>query len=108
MLCDKCINRNICKYYSFFVDAPMQITIESCEKYKCNEKQNVIKYQNPNDNMALLKYKEPIDYSKLNLQQFEEETSQDDEEEERIVVDLSEQHVDKITSITDLLLGDDK
>ena len=103
MLCDKCLNRNICKYFAFIADAPMQITIDTCEKYLSNV-QPV--QQNPNDNVALLRFKEPIDYSKFNLPQTEQEVQE--EEEERITVDLSEEHSCKVTSITDLLLGDDE
>lgn len=105
MLCDKCLNKNICKYFAFFADAPMQITIENCEKYVSNNKPSTT-YQNPNDNVALLHFKEPIDYSKFNLPQSEPEVQE--EEEERITVDLSEEHKCKVTSITDLLLGDDE
>lgn len=103
MLCDKCLNKNICKYFAFFADAPMQITIENCEKYMSNIKPSVI-HQNPNDNVSLLQFKEPIDYSKFNLPQSEPEVQED---EERITVDLTEDHNCKVTSITDLLLGDD-
>jgi hypothetical protein len=104
MLCDKCLNKNICKYFAFFADAPMQITIENCEKYVSNIKPSVV-HQNPNDNVSLLHFKEPIDYSKFNLSQSEPEVQED---EERITVDLTEEHNCKITSITDLLLGDDE
>lgn len=100
MLCDKCLNRTICKYYAFFADAPMIVNIESCEKARMNIEQPTFK--NPNDNIALLNnFKQPIDYSKFNIPQDEEEI---DEEEERVFVDLSQQTEEKETSMMDLLL----
>ena len=105
MLCDKCLNRTICKYYAFFADAPMIITIESCEKARMAIEQPTFK--SPNDNIALLNnFKQPIDYSKFNIPQDEEEI---DEEEERVFVDLSQQTEEKETSMMDLLLeGENK
>ena len=105
MLCDKCLNKNICKYFAFFVDAPMQIIIENCEKYVSNIKPSTVSL-NPNDDIALLRFKEPIDYSKFNLSQTDQEVQE--EEEERITVDLSQVHENKVVSISDLLLGDDE
>ncbi len=100
MLCDKCLNRTICKYYAFFADAPMIVNIESCEKVRMPAEQPTFK--NPNDNVALLNnFKQPIDYSQFNIQQEEEETVED---EERVFVDLSQQTEEKETSIMDLLL----
>ena len=69
MLCDKCLNRTICKYYAFFADAPMIVTIESCEKARMNVEQPIFK--NPNDNIALLNFKQPIDYSQFDIPQEE-------------------------------------
>ena len=105
MLCDKCLNRTICKYYAFFADAPMIVTIESCEKARITIEQPTFK--NPNDNIALLNnFKQPIDYSKFNISQDEEEI---DEEEERVFVDLSQQTEEKEISMMDLLLeGENK
>jgi hypothetical protein len=80
----------------------MIVTIESCERFQ--GKQNII-HNNPNDNVALLNFKEPIDYSKFNTKQEEEII---EEEEERVFVDLSEDNSSKVVSITDLLLGDDE
>ena len=102
MLCDKCLNKGICKYRSFLANAPMIVTIESCERY---EGKPTIVHNNPNDNVTLLNFKEPIDYSKFNTKQEEEIV---EEEEERVFVDLSEDHSNKVVSITDLLLGDDE
>ena len=102
MLCDKCLNRTICKYYDFLKDAPMIINIESCEKATFNNSKII--NTNPNNNVALLNYKEPIDYSKFNL----EEEQEDFEDEERIFVDLSETTEEKGKSMLDLLMeGDD-
>jgi hypothetical protein len=103
MLCDKCLNKNICKYFAFFVDAPMIVNIESCEKFAGKEI--------PSNNNHIpsqpegFAFKKPIDYSQFEKQ---EETELLEAEEERITVDLSQVHEDKIVSITDLLLGDDK
>ena len=102
MLCDKCLNKGICKYRSFLANAPMIVTIESCERFEA--KQTIV-HTNPNDNVALLNFKEPIDYSKFNTKREEEIV---EEEEERVFVDLSEDHSNKVVSITDLLLGDDE
>ena len=102
MLCDKCLNKGICKYRSFLANAPMIVTIESCERFET--KQTVI-HSNPNENMTLLNFKEPIDYSKFDIKREEEITEED---EERVFVDLSEDHGNKVVSITDLLLGDDE
>ncbi len=104
MLCDKCLNRNICKYYAFFADAPMEITIESCEKFVTKQKasSNVEDIHYPKQML----FKEPIDYSQFETN--EKITLLENDEEERITVDLSEEHTSKVTSITDLLLGDDK
>ena len=100
MLCDKCLNRAICKYYAFFADAPMVINIESCEKARMTIEQPTFK--SPNDNIALLNnFKQPIDYSKFNMSQDEEEI---DEEEERVFVDLSQQTEEKEISMMDLLM----
>ena len=100
MLCDKCLNRAICKYYAFFADAPMVINIESCEKARMIIEQPTFK--SPNDNVALLNnFKQPIDYSKFNISQDEEEI---DEEEERVFVDLSQQTEEKEISMMDLLM----
>ena len=105
MLCDKCLNRTICKYYAFFADAPMIVTIESCEKARMTTEQ--LTFKSPNDNIALLNnFKQPIDYSKFNIPQDEEEI---DEEEERVFVDLSQQTEEKEISMMDLLLeGENK
>lgn len=102
MLCDKCLNKGICKYRSFLANAPMIVTIESCERF---EGKQAIVHNNPNDNVTLLNFKEPIDYSKFNTKQEEEIIEED---EERVFVDLSEDHSNKVVSITDLLLGDDE
>ena len=100
MLCDKCLNRAICKYYAFFADAPMVINIESCEKARMTIEQP--RFKSPNDNIALLNnFKQPIDYSKFNMSQDEEEI---DEEEERVFVDLSQQTEEKEISMMDLLM----
>ena len=100
MLCDKCLNRTICKYYAFFADAPMIVTIESCEKARFPAEQP--KFKNPNDNIALLNnFKQPIDYSKFDIPQEEEEEI---DEEERVFVDLSQQTEEKEISMMDLLL----
>ena len=102
MLCDKCLNRTICKYYAFFADAPMIITIESCEKANIPIEQPIFK--NPNDNIVPLNFKQPIDYSKFDIPQEEEEI----EDEEKVFVDLSQPTEEKETSIMDLLLkGED-
>ena len=99
MLCDKCLNRTICKYYAFFADAPMVINIESCEKAIMSVEQPTFK--NPNDNVALLNFKQPIDYSQFNIPQEEDETIED---EEKVFVDLSQQAEEKEISMMDLLL----
>ncbi len=100
MLCDKCLNRTICKYYAFFADAPMIVNIESCEK--ANFKTSCVK-SNPNDNIALLNFKQPIDYSQMgiNKEEIEEEPG------EKITVDLSECNEPEHVDIMDLLIGDD-
>lgn len=100
MLCDKCLNKGICKYRSLLANAPMVVTIESCERFE--SKQPVINNQN---NQNAFKYKEPIDYSKFDIEQKEEII---EEEEEKVFVDLSKDHSNKVVSITDLLLGDDE
>ena len=82
MLCDKCLNRTICKYYAFFADAPMVINIESCEKAIMSVKQPTLK--DPNDNVALLNFKQPIDYSQFNIPQ---------EENDEEYVSLDEEYV---------------
>ena len=103
MLCDKCLNRTICKYYAFFADAPMIVNIESCEKARFPAEQPIFK--NPNDNIALLNnFKQPIDYSQFNISQEEEEI---DENEEKITVNLSECTEPKYNSMLDILIGDD-
>lgn len=102
MLCDKCLNKGICKYRSFLANAPMIVTIESCERF---EGKQTIVHNSPNDNVTLLNFKEPIDYSKFNTKQEEEIIEED---EEKVFVDLSEDHSNKVVSITDLLLGDDE
>lgn len=99
MLCDKCLNRTICKYYAFFADAPMIINIESCEK--ASFKTSHVK-SNPNDNIALLNFKQPIDYSQLGIK---EETIEE-EPEEKITVDLSENNEPEHVTIMDILIGD--
>ena len=91
-----------CKYFAFVADAPMQITIDSCEKYLSNVQP--IK-QNPNDNVALLNFKQPIDYSQFNMQSQDEEEI--DENEEKITVNLSECAEPKYDSMLDILIGDD-
>lgn len=105
MLCDKCLNRTICKYYAFFADAPMIVNIESCEKAIMPAKQPTFK--NPNDNVALLNFKQPIDYSQFDIPQ--EENDETIEDEEKVFVDLSQQTEEKEISMMDLLLeGDNK
>jgi hypothetical protein len=109
MLCKKCSNKNICKYYAFFADAPMVINIESCEKFISKEIPS-----NNNNHFATqdrLVFKKPIDYSEFET--FKPENNEalfdiEEEEEERITVDLSQTHENKVVSISDLLLGDDK
>lgn len=107
MLCDKCSNKSICKYYDFLVNAPMIIHIESCEKANIKSVQPI--NQNPNDNVALLKFKEPIDYSKIEGINLEQEETYE-EEEERILVNLSECGEIESSSFSDILIGgnDDK
>lgn len=105
MLCDKCLNRTICKYYAFFADAPMIVNIESCEKAIMPAEQPTFK--NPNDNIALLNFKQPIDYSQFDIPQ--EENDEIIEDEEKVFVDLSQQTEEKEISMMDLLLeGDNK
>ena len=59
-------------------------------------------FKSPNDNITLLNnFKQPIDYSKFNISQDEEEI---DEEEERVFVDLSQQTEEKEISMMDLLM----
>ena len=83
----------------------MVINIESCEKAHIPKEQPTFK--NPNDNIALLNnFKQPIDYSKFNISQDEEEVEED---EERVFVDLSQQTEEKEISMMDLLLeGENK
>ena len=100
MKCDKSLKRTICKYYAFFADAPMIVNIESCEKAIMSVEQPTFK--NPNDNVALLNFKQPIDYSQFNIPQ--EEDDEIIEDEEKVFVDLSQQTEEKETSIMDLLL----
>ena len=100
MLCDKCLNRTICKYYAFFADAPMVVNIESCEK--ATFKTSCVK-NNPNDNIALLNFKQPIDYSQMGI----EEEKVEEEPGEKITVDLSECNEPAHVDIMDLLIGDD-
>lgn len=100
MLCDKCLNRTICKYYAFFADAPMVVNIESCEK--ANFKTSCVK-NNPNDNIALLNFKQPIDYSQMGIK----EEKVEEEPGEKITVDLSECNEPAHVDIMDLLIGDD-
>ena len=92
MICDKCQNRQICKYYAFIADAPMTFSIDSCDKYI--GKNNMHKNENNNTTQTL--FRQPIEYP---------EDYKEDEPEEKVFVDLSEKHVNKVTSITDLLLG---
>ena len=62
-------------------------------------------FRNPNDNVALLNFKQPIDYSQFDIPQEEEI----DENEERVFVDLSQQTEEKEISMMDLLLeGENK
>ena len=104
MLCDKCLNKNICKYFAFFVDAPMIVNIEFCEKFAGKEKPSNNNYYTPSQPEGFV-FKKPIDYSQF---ETEEEKEVLEEEEERITVDLSQVHENKIVSISDLLLGDDE
>ena len=99
MLCDKCLNKSICKYYDLFRDAPMIINIESCEKAKFDTDVQPIR-----SSTSTLSIKKPIDYSQFNVDEVIEEI---DETEEKVLVDLSENKPAKVTSITDLLLGVD-
>ena len=104
MLCNKCLNKNICKYFAFFVDAPMIINIESCEKFAGKETPSNNNIYCPTTPEQFV-FKTPIDYSQFEKQ---EDTESFEIEEERITVDLSQVHEDKVVSISDLLLGDDK
>jgi hypothetical protein len=106
MLCNKCLNKNICKYFAFFVDAPMIINIESCEKFTGKEIPSN-NNQIPSQPEGFV-FKKPIDYSQFEEQKENIQLLNDEAEEERITVDLSQVHEDKIVSISDLLLGDDK
>ena len=107
MLCNKCLNKNICKYFAFFVDAPMIINIESCEKFAGKEipSNNNIHYPTAQEQFV---FKTPIDYSQFEEQKENIKLLNDEAEVERITVDLSQVHEDKVVSISDLLLGDDK
>ena len=106
MLCDKCLNKSICKYRSFLANAPITITIESCERFETKQSNNsdlkITQFDRPID---VLQYKEPIDYSKFDIKREEEIIEED---EEKVFVDLSEDHSSKVVSISDLLLGDDE
>ena len=97
MICDKCKNRTICKYYSFLLDAPMDYAINSCEKYIANKVE-----EQPRDN-NLLRFKQPIDYKQID--NTNDELNLYDNEEERIEVDLSEENHNNVLSITDILMG---
>lgn len=103
MLCDNCINKSICKYYAFLVDAPLEAKIESCEKFI--SKQPIQQQQQHVQNSPFV-FKEPIDYSKFKAE--DEIDLLSNEEEEKITVDLSQAHDAKVVSITDLLLGEDE
>jgi hypothetical protein len=82
----------------------MEINIESCEKFIAKHKASSVSEDVYCPKHAL--FKEPIDYSQFEIE--ENVTLLENNEEERITVDLSEEHTSKVTSITDLLLGDDK
>jgi hypothetical protein len=99
MICNKCKNRTICKYYAFLSDAPIEFTIDSCEKYVSNDINKTI---NESDNKNLLRFKQPIDYSEIGAQN---DVPFYDEDEERIEVDLSEKTHNNVLSITDILMG---
>ena len=99
MICNKCKNRTICKYYSFLSDAPIEFTINYCEKYIPN---NTNKTISESDNKNLLRFKQPIDYSEINVQN---NALFYDEDEERIEVNLSEETHSNVLSITDILMG---
>lgn len=103
MLCDNCINKAICKYYAFLVDAPLEVKIESCEKFV--PKQSIQQQQQHIQNSQFV-FKEPIDYSKFETK--DDTVLLSNEEEEKITVDLSQAHDAKVVSITDLLLGEDE
>ena len=110
MLCNKCLNKNICKYFAFFVDAPMIINIESCEKFAGKETPSNNNIYCPTAPEQFV-FKTPIDYSKFRMPKTEDNVVPldiEETEEERITVDLSQAHEDKVVSISDLLLGDDK
>ena len=103
MICEKCKNRTICKYYAFLLDAPMIVNIESCERFQTKQSNDfdlkITQFDRPVD---VLQYKEPIDYNKFNIKQEEEIIEED---KEKIFVDLSEETHDNILSITDILMG---
>ena len=102
MLCDNCINKAICKYYAFLVAAPLEVKIESCEKFV--SKQPIQQQQHIQNSQFV--FKEPIDYSKFETK--DDTVLLSNEEEEKITVDLSQAHDAKVVSITDLLLGEDE
>ena len=97
MLCNECRNKKICKYFSMLNNSPLTVEIKSCEAMDPIQP-NAIK------NNIRSAFKQPIDYSVLNMKQEEEQI---DEDEERILVDLSETEESKVLSFTDILLGDD-
>lgn len=106
MLCDNCSNKNICKYFTFLIKAPMIIEIKDCDNYICknklNEKEKPCIVQDDN----MLKFKQPIDYSKFDIPNRPIMLNEEEYDEERITVDLSEDHSSKVVSISDILLGD--
>lgn len=101
MICDRCKNRTICKYYAFLSDAPLEFTIESCEKY-IGKSNTTNDHMPSNAEQTLFSFKQPIDYEKIN---GPEETVNTNIDEERIEVDLSEETHSNVLSITDILMG---
>ena len=99
VICNKCKNRTICKYYAFLSDAPIEFTIDSCEKYISNNTNKTINESNKD----ILKFKQPIDYNKIDIPKTP--IYYNNQDEERIEVDLSEETHSNVLSITDILMG---
>ena len=99
MLCNDCRNKKICKYYSMLNNGPLVVEIKSCEAM--NPITKIVQ-----DVQKPLTFKQPIDYSALNLDQTSDPID-DDDNEEKIFVDISESDESKVLSITDILLGGD-
>lgn len=103
MICSKCKNKRICKYYDYIITIPIDITIDisSCENFEgVGISQNNVQplFQNQQVETPMPRIRKPLD--------IPVEKEEIPEDAERIIVDINNLPAEEDVSLFDSLLSD--